>query len=1015
MNNLKRVLSLGLTGAMLSGMMLVGASAASKDFTDADEIQNKEAVEVMSTLGVLKGKDTGAFDPAGTVTRAEMAKIICVMRNGGVDPTLGTSSNPVYTDVSNHWARSYIEYCSNLNIIAGQGDGTFNPDGQVTGAAAAKMLLVALGYDSDVFGFTGIDWELSVNLQANDAKLYDGIRSIDTSAGLSRDNVAQMAYNALEAKIMDRSFDKVASSGEISYNYFKSDESFLNKYFDAKIFVGTFEGNHNMGMGAKDEVRLNGRLDTDDGVTAGQLDRNADFPADLDIANIGEEFKVIFKDGKGGVAGKPDKNDTIYGIFNTNAVTVYDITKADLQDAGATNLAKGKIKFNDSLYDVAALAADGDVAIVTNYGAVADVDAGDIDTATSNNQAAGCTAAEFATYINTAVNGLRVRSADRIKFVTDSDSGKIVKAYVETWDYSSVTSLNDKKVQLEGIGSKNLEDVNFIDEVKEDDLVAVATFYGNVAETQIKKAETVQGKVEAKDGTKLRIDGTWYNQAANTEKLSDYDNTMTYTVGNEYKLVLDGGKYYVGGKTVSATVNYAMVLKASQGINDQVKLLKEDGTTTTYTINSDSSIKYGDTVNGVAITASMAESAAVMVKYELVKSGSEVKMSAVDAVTDDVAAGNLHTFNKNTKTLTVYNNTTPTSTLAANDAVAFVYANDKWKVYNPNTIGNVTASNNTKAFYTKDSGKIVAFALTSDSTPTGSGDATAYGYVTGVVYTKDNDDNNVVELSVWDGEETQTVVVDGSTSPAAKGDFIQYTVSSAPIGSGDVTSGSNATVKVKEYDTSRNLVVTTTGKYSVSGELVGGSDTIYKMDKDSKIIGVKVDGTKSSTANAITTYTKISGEDYNNAHIIYEVEDGTPVIKAIFVDEDNNIDGAGNAGATVTVTAAANVTVAANGQTATISTNKTQAIAGETITYTVTVSGNASADGKLTFTAGTNSTVVVDGATVVSGDATAFDGNNVNFDATEGAGAVITFTATVNDPAVDVAAPTFAFTTGHAS
>ena len=971
MNNLKRVLSLGLTGAMLSGMMLVGASAASKDFTDADEIQNKEAVEVMSTLGVLKGKDTGAFDPAGTVTRAEMAKIICVMRNGGVDPTLGTSSNPVYTDVSNHWARSYIEYCSNLNIIAGQGDGTFNPDGQVTGAAAAKMLLVALGYDSDVFGFTGIDWELSVNLQANDAKLYDGIRSIDTSAGLSRDNVAQMAYNALEAKIMDRSFDKVASSGEISYNYFKSTDSFLNKYFDAKIFVGTFEGNHNMGMGAKDEIRLNGRLDTDDGVTAGQLDRNADFPADLDIANIGEEFKVIFKDGKGGVAGKPDKNDTIYGIFNTNAVTVYDITKADLQDAGATNLAKGKIKFNDSLYDVAALAADGDVAIVTNYGAVADVDAGDIDTATSNNQAAGCTAAEFATYINTAVNGLRVRSADRIKFVTDSDSGKIVKAYVETWDYSSVTSLNDKKVQLEGIGSKDLEDVNFIDEVKEDDLVAVATFYGNVAETQIKKAETVQGKVEAKDGTKLRVDGTWYNQAANTEKLSDYDNTMTYTVGNEYKLVLDGGKYYVGGKTVSATVNYAMILKASQGINDQVKLLKEDGTTTTYTINSDSSIKYGNTVNGVTINASMAEANAVMVKYELVKSGSEVKMSAVDAVTDDAAAGNLHTFNKNTKTLTVYNDTAPTSTLAANDAVAFVYANAKWKVYNPNTIGNVTASNNTKAFYTKDSGKIVAFALTSDSTPTGSGDATAYGYVTGVVYTKDNDDNNVVELSVWDGEETQTVVVDGSTSPAAKGDFIQYTVSSAPIGSGDVTSGSNATVKVKEYDTSRNLVVTTTGKYSVSGELVGGSDTIYKMDKNSKIIGVKVDGTKSSTANAITTYTKISGEDYNNAHIIYEVEDGTPVIKAIFVDEDNNIDGAGNAGATYAVAVPTIGAVTGSGYSAsnfTVSANKVQAIAGEEVEFTVTYNGTADADDviALTLTA-TGSASVVNASTDLTG------------------------------------------------
>ena len=147
MKDFKRVLSLGLAGTMLAGMMTVGASAANKDFTDADEIQHTEAVNVMSTLGVLKGKDTGAFDPTATVTRAEMAKIICVMLNGGVDPTLGSSSAAMFSDTANHWARKYIEYCASEGIIAGMGDGTFGPDLPVTGAAAAKMLLVALGYD----------------------------------------------------------------------------------------------------------------------------------------------------------------------------------------------------------------------------------------------------------------------------------------------------------------------------------------------------------------------------------------------------------------------------------------------------------------------------------------------------------------------------------------------------------------------------------------------------------------------------------------------------------------------------------------------------------------------------------------------------------------------------------------------------------------------------------------------------------------------------------------------------
>ena len=108
MKNLKRVLSLALTGTMLAGMMTIGASAANKDFTDADEIQHTEAVNVMSTLGVLKGKDTGAFDPTTTVTRAEMAKIICVMLNGGNDPTLGSGSNAMFSDINGHWAKNYI-------------------------------------------------------------------------------------------------------------------------------------------------------------------------------------------------------------------------------------------------------------------------------------------------------------------------------------------------------------------------------------------------------------------------------------------------------------------------------------------------------------------------------------------------------------------------------------------------------------------------------------------------------------------------------------------------------------------------------------------------------------------------------------------------------------------------------------------------------------------------------------------------------------------------------------------
>ena len=85
MRNLKRALSLALAAMMLIGMMVVSAGAASKDFTDKDEIQHPEAVNTLVALNVISGKEDGSyFDPTGTLTRAEMAKLITYVLNGGV-------------------------------------------------------------------------------------------------------------------------------------------------------------------------------------------------------------------------------------------------------------------------------------------------------------------------------------------------------------------------------------------------------------------------------------------------------------------------------------------------------------------------------------------------------------------------------------------------------------------------------------------------------------------------------------------------------------------------------------------------------------------------------------------------------------------------------------------------------------------------------------------------------------------------------------------------------------------
>ena len=248
MRNLKRALSLALAAIMVLGLMIVGAGAADvyDDFTDKDEIVHQEAVSVLVTLGVIDGKEDGSYyDPAGIVTRAEMAKMITVVLNGGVDPVLGVKDTPSFSDIKGHWAESYIEYCTSpaVGAISGRGNGKFDPDATVTVAEAAKMLLVVLGYDPDVFELTGGSWQVNTDVNANNAGLYGGL-NLNSSAPLSRDDTAQMVYNALNAYIMEKTYDKVLSNGEISYNYnLSAYDTLLNKTYGAWKVEGVVVGN----------------------------------------------------------------------------------------------------------------------------------------------------------------------------------------------------------------------------------------------------------------------------------------------------------------------------------------------------------------------------------------------------------------------------------------------------------------------------------------------------------------------------------------------------------------------------------------------------------------------------------------------------------------------------------------------------------------------------------------------------------------------------------------------------
>ena len=91
MRNLKKILALVL--ALVMSMSLVTIANAS-DFTDADDITYEEAADVMSTIGVIEGFEDGSFDPDGTLTREQAAKLVTYMLLGATPSVSALSAAP---------------------------------------------------------------------------------------------------------------------------------------------------------------------------------------------------------------------------------------------------------------------------------------------------------------------------------------------------------------------------------------------------------------------------------------------------------------------------------------------------------------------------------------------------------------------------------------------------------------------------------------------------------------------------------------------------------------------------------------------------------------------------------------------------------------------------------------------------------------------------------------------------------------------------------------------------------
>ena len=190
MKNLKKALSMVLASAMLFGMMVVGTGAA---HSDVKAEHNVEAIAVVSAAGIMGANEE--FNPDANITRNEMAVVMVNMLDLNTDDFAGASN---FTDVP-AWAADYVDACYANGIVSGVSATEYNGAANVTTAEAALMMLKALGYFEEA---KLNDWLLDTIKMASKAELLDGIDAKAT-AKLTRNEVAQLALNALEATCVE--------------------------------------------------------------------------------------------------------------------------------------------------------------------------------------------------------------------------------------------------------------------------------------------------------------------------------------------------------------------------------------------------------------------------------------------------------------------------------------------------------------------------------------------------------------------------------------------------------------------------------------------------------------------------------------------------------------------------------------------------------------------------------------------------------------------------------------------
>ena len=919
--------------------------AGAASYSDQADIKASTAVDMLSSLGVIQGYDDGSFKPNTTVTRAQMAKMIFTIMNGGNDNANAYASLPTaFTDLPTAaWAQGYVRYLQNTGIIAGKSATKFAPNDTVTGLEAAKMVLVAAGYNAQKAGLTGAAWAQNTMKYGQLNNLFEDVDT-DLNAALPRQYAAQILYNALD-------MERVVWSNDIEdfkpATNVDDDKTIGGKYMDLVktdasqlLAVEKTSGKDTYTITLADDVTYGNGTDKKD-----TFDKVAADVSDM----IGLNVKVLVK-------AKANGNYDVYGVYADDDSKVLATGTVGTLDT-VKNESK-KFKIDGTEYKAEDVLANIPV-IYPNV----------------------VTAATAVNNLNKIITAKNTYPAYTLKAIDVNGNNKADRIVVVPTDVKEVTYVGSSAATIGGKSYK-FDDADIYDGIAKDDwAVVVSGDYTSSGDPIITKAATVSGKVAGvKSGSpdEVKIDGTWYKMTSSVST-PDVDDEVTAAVVGNYVYDID-----TTGASAKSIVFVSANKKAENNLSKdwtvEVRAYFTDGTNKKVTV---------DKLNGKDIASSVDtdDLANHLYTYTTDKDGNyELKELAQTAGTSALNGAALtknmagyDTYNTTAKyysnakdgttgTWTAYYNKRLNNTIIAEDAVLFVVANNEIKVVSGKTArdwNNNTATRN-YGFLTAESNgisyvKVAAVKVNSDDVVKADGDK-LYAYVTEDAFETKKDGDTVTAFKAIVGNSTEAVDLyedDTSHRAAAKaGTVIVYTVDGdeidvqAVVSAADYTYRNSGAYAIKGFDGKK--------KGDMSLVKADGTVTSVTLDEDCVFIGVddaKNVGTVSEIGAVPTSADKDEFDRYDmNAYVVFN-SDGK--IAAVVYDTVNN---------ELDITPVKTATTDGNTYTATGFSGKTFAVTGETATVTTLAGTSVKAGVKSTLTVTLSATPAKDVTVVVNGD-----------------------------------------------